>query len=445
MAEISGLYLESDAIDSQVLSNNVTAKARNAADSANVDLYKLNTDDKMEFSAFPLTPSSAPSTNYQVANKKFVDDSVANYIPTSQKGQASGVAPLGADTKIASTYLPSYVDDVIEAANFAALPTVGAKATVVYDTVTFTAVNKGVAGNSIVLVFNGTDDIDTVVNAWNLAHPTNTVGFTGQAGTYVPSAGTATLINGVDTLAETGKIYITLDDNLEYRYSGTIYVQISKGPVDSVNSKTGAITLYTDDISEDGSPVNLWFTASRAKTAAVGDTIVDGVTDVAPSQNAVFDALAGKQATGNYITALTGEVTASGPGSASATVSNSAVIAKVLTGFTSGAGSITAADSLLSAVQKLDGNINAMAAVDPHEEEITLSGTNITNGYVDAAYELLPLTILVWPSNPCGPIQTRTTDWTHSVVGGKSRITWTGNFATKVLAGHKIMVHGIKV
>lgn len=41
------------------------------------------------------------------------------------------------------------------------------------------------------------------------------------------------------------------------------------------------------------------------------------------------------------------------------TVLNSAVIAKVLTGFTSGAGTITAADSILSAFQKLDGNITA--------------------------------------------------------------------------------------
>ena len=38
------------------------------------------------FSSFPVTPSSAPTTNYQVANKKFVDDSIA-VIPTSNWGQ----------------------------------------------------------------------------------------------------------------------------------------------------------------------------------------------------------------------------------------------------------------------------------------------------------------------------------------------------------------------
>lgn len=47
------------------------------------------------------------------------------YIPSTEKGAASGVAPLGADSKVPSAYLPSYVDDVIEAASFAALPATG--------------------------------------------------------------------------------------------------------------------------------------------------------------------------------------------------------------------------------------------------------------------------------------------------------------------------------
>ncbi len=39
------------------------------------------------------------------------------------------------------------------------------------------------------------------------------------------------------------------------------------------------------------------YTDSQAKAAAVSDSITDGITDVAPSQNAVFDALAGKEPT----------------------------------------------------------------------------------------------------------------------------------------------------
>ena len=33
------------------------------------------------FNSFPITPSSAPSSNYQVANKKYVDDEIANNTP----------------------------------------------------------------------------------------------------------------------------------------------------------------------------------------------------------------------------------------------------------------------------------------------------------------------------------------------------------------------------
>ena len=82
----------------------------------------------------------------------YTDTAVAGYVPLTQKGAANGVCPLGSDSKVSSTYLPSYVDDIIEVANYAALPTTG----------------------------------------------------------------------------ETGKIYVTLDTNLTYRWSGTAYVEISQ-------------------------------------------------------------------------------------------------------------------------------------------------------------------------------------------------------------------------
>ena len=101
-------------------------------------------------------------------------------ISTTQKGVANGVAELDVGGKVPAAQLPSYVDDVLEYANLAALPGTG----------------------------------------------------------------------------EVGKIYVTLDTNKCYRWTGSIYVEISNG--------------------------------------GVADAITDGVTDVAPSQNAVFDALAGK-------------------------------------------------------------------------------------------------------------------------------------------------------
>lgn len=67
-----------------------------------------------------------------------------------------------------------------------------------------------------------------------------------------------------------------------------------------------------------------------------------------------------KQASGNYITDLTGEATASGPGSVAITLTNSAVIGKVLTGLNVTGGSVAATDSILTAFGKVQNQINGL-------------------------------------------------------------------------------------
>lgn len=86
--------------------------------------------------------SLLPQSTFQAAG---------SYVTTSQMGAASGVATLDENGHVPSSQLPSYVDDVIEAANFAALPAEG----------------------------------------------------------------------------ESGKIYVTLDDNKTYRWGGSAYAEIS--------------------------------------------------------------------------------------------------------------------------------------------------------------------------------------------------------------------------
>ena len=49
----------------------------------------------------------------------------ATFIAATEKAANNGVATLGADGKVPASQLPSFVDDVIEAANFAALPETG--------------------------------------------------------------------------------------------------------------------------------------------------------------------------------------------------------------------------------------------------------------------------------------------------------------------------------
>jgi len=66
------------------------------------------------------------------------------------------------------------------------------------------------------------------------------------------------------------------------------------------------------------------------------------------------------QPAGNYITQLSGEATASGPGNATVTLSNSAVINKVLTGLTITGNAIVATDSILTAFGKVQNQINTL-------------------------------------------------------------------------------------
>lgn len=99
-----------------------------------------------------------------------LDQLAANKISVSQKGVANGVAPLNSLAKIDATYLPSYVDDVVEYANLAAFPPIG----------------------------------------------------------------------------ETGKLYIALDTNLVYRWTGSVYVEVSPSPAITWGSITGTLSNQTD-------------------------------------------------------------------------------------------------------------------------------------------------------------------------------------------------------
>lgn len=125
----------------------------------------------------PTVPSWA-----KASSKPSYTASEVGAIPTSAKGSANGVCPLNASSKIDTTYLPSYVDDVIEA----------------YARTGQTALSQN----------------------W-LA--------TGSA--------TGTVIT-----PETGKIYILMADsgdyaaNTQFRWSGTTYVKMADGGVSSITN-----------------------------------------------------------------------------------------------------------------------------------------------------------------------------------------------------------------
>ncbi len=134
------------------------------------------------------------------------------------------------------------------------------------------------------------------------------------------------------------------------------------GPVTSVGNATtigpGAIDLGSNQVGGTLPNVN-----TTATAADVGSTIVqrDGSgnfaagTVVADLQGNADTASLASTVTTNAN--LTGDVTSVGNAT---TLTNAAVIAKILTGYTSGAGVVSSADSILQAIQKLNGNMGAL-------------------------------------------------------------------------------------
>ena len=124
---------------------------------------------------------------------------------------------------------------------------------------------------------------------------------------------------GFPLSGETGKIYIALDTNKAYRWSGSTYVYITSGAVDSVNGKTGAVSLTKSDIglsnvdnTSDSSKNVLSATKlATARTIAlsggvVGSVSFDGSTDVTIDTTIQPDSVTlGTDTTGNYMVDIT--------------------------------------------------------------------------------------------------------------------------------------------
>jgi len=94
----------------------ITGDLENQTDLQSALDSKQNT---LTFDTTPTNGSDNPVTSNGVYDALYLKEDSSN------KGIANGYAPLNSSTKIDSTYLPSYVDDVVEVANYASLPVTG--------------------------------------------------------------------------------------------------------------------------------------------------------------------------------------------------------------------------------------------------------------------------------------------------------------------------------
>lgn len=197
------------------------------------------------------------------------------------------------------------------------------------------------------------------------------------------------------------------DESADYRYSGSAWAIVTAGS-GSWGTITGTLSTQTD-----------LQTALNAKAPLASPSFtgtVSGITAAMVGAPSGSGTSTGTN-TGDQTITLTGEATGSGTGSFATTLSNSAVIGKVLTGYVSGAGTIAATDSILQAIQKLNGNDGLKAPLASPTFTGTVSG--ITAAMVGA------------PSGSGTSTGTNTGDQTITLTGEVTG-SGTGSFATTV-------------
>ncbi len=152
--------------------------------------------------------------------------------------------------------------------------------------------------------------------------------------------------------------YITLSSlsssatGLTYTNTTGVFTLASGYVIPTTTEESNWNNAYANRITSASSPLSI---SSNSISISQSGVSSDGY--LTSMDWGIFNA---KQPAGNYITALTGEASASGPGSASVTLSNSAVTGKVLTGVNITGGTIQDTDSILTAFGKVQNQINGL-------------------------------------------------------------------------------------
>jgi len=249
-----------------------------SADGNNNGLTITEATGKFDFNGKVLGNLGTPSANGQA-------------LVYDMLGANSGIATLDSGGKIPATQLPNSVMEFQGSWNASTnTPTL--------------ADGTGNAGDVYRASAAGTQDLGSGSQTWAIG---DWVMYSGTIWERSPASDAVTSVNGqtgtvsldTDDVSEgTNKYYtatqarsdliettaITDGDNTKAPSNNLVFDALA------LKADASSVPSSTDDLSE--GTTNLYFTASRAKSAAVADSITDGVTDVAPSQNAVFDALA---------------------------------------------------------------------------------------------------------------------------------------------------------
>ena len=174
------------------------------------------------------------------------------------------IATLGSNSKVPPSQLPSYVDDIIEYPTISNFPVTGTTGTIYIDSSTSSSyrwsgsayINVGQAGGSVSVDFTNILGKPTTLSGYGIldAVNSNLVGADSGLATLGPNGKltTSQMPAAVDQIVEIGTfadlpvngltsvIYLVLDTNQIYRFSGSAYVEIS-----SAGTADTTLKLYT--------------------------------------------------------------------------------------------------------------------------------------------------------------------------------------------------------
>ena len=210
-----------------------------------------------------------------------------------------------------------------------------------------TGTAAGLTAGTVTTNANLTGGVTSVGNAATVVTNANLTGEATSTGNAVTLTNSAVIgkvitgyVSGAGTVAATDNILQAIQklDGNNSTNANLTGVITSVGNATSIASQTGTGTKFVVDTSPTLITPDL-----GTPTALVG-TNITGTATAFTASNVTTNAN------------LTGEATSVGN---TATLTNSAVIGKVITGFTSGAGVVAATDTILQAIQKLDGNTAA--------------------------------------------------------------------------------------